>query len=110
MRARGRSRRADARTLGDLEGVGKAALADLARLNVHDVDTLARQEPTLLYDRLCKLAGARQDPCVLDVLSCAVAQARDPELPPAQRKWWWWSRARKAAAATPSRRRARRVR
>jgi hypothetical protein len=105
MSARGRTRRADARSLGELEGVGKATLADLARLDVHDVATLARQEPALLYDRLCVLAGTRQDPCVLDVLSCAVAQARDPALPPAQRKWWWWSRARKAAAGAPRRRR-----
>lgn len=94
--------------LSDLDGIGKAMLADLARLEVHDVPTLAKQDPRLLYDRLCKLTGVRQDPCVLDVFSCAVAQARDPALPAAQRRWWWWSRARKAAASAkdgPRRRR-----
>jgi hypothetical protein len=104
--ARGRKPgRAETRALAELDGVGKATLADLARLEVHDVAALARADPGLLYERLCTLSGTRQDPCVLDVLACAVAQARDPGLPPAQRKWWWWSRARKAAA--PVRRRAR---
>jgi hypothetical protein len=103
MVRRGRTAHAGTRALGDLEGVGKATLGDLARLNVHDVETLAKQDARLLYDRLCELSGTRQDPCVLDVLSCAVAQAQDPDLPPARRKWWWWSRARKAAAATTGR-------
>lgn len=95
----------DARQLSDLEGVGEATLADLALLEVHDVSTLARADPALLFERLCALTGARHDPCVLDVFSCAVAQARDPGLPAAQRKWWWWSGVRKAAR--PARRRAR---
>jgi len=92
-----RSRRAgsDPRALADLDGIGPAMLADFRRLEVPDVATLARQEPHALYDRLCRLTGVRQDPCVLDTFCCAVAQARDPGLPAAQRKWWWWSRRRK---------------
>jgi len=93
--ARSRRQGADQRTLADLEGIGPATLADLRRLEVPDVATLARQDPRALYDRLCRLTGVRQDPCVLDTFSCAVAQARDPGLRAAQRKWWWWSRLRK---------------
>ena len=70
-------------------------LADFELLGVRDVAALARQDPQALYDRLCRLQGGRQDPCVLDTFHCAVAQARDPGLPAAQRKWWWWSRLRK---------------
>jgi len=88
--------RQDARLLHDLRGVGKATLTDLALLDIHDVAALAQQDPVLLYERLCARTGVRQDPCVLDVFSCAVAQARNPELPLAQRDWWWWSRIRKA--------------
>jgi len=88
----------DGRSLGDLDGIGPAMLADFRKLEVPDVTALARQDPELLYRRLCRLTGARQDPCVLDTFCCAVAQARDPALPAAQRKWWWWSRRRKAAA------------
>jgi hypothetical protein len=80
-------------------------LADLALLEVHDVGTLARQDAGLLYERLCTKTGTRQDPCVLDVFSCAVAQARDPDLPAAQRRWWWWSRARKASRPGNTKRR-----
>lgn len=32
-------------------------LADFHRLAVHDVATLARQEPQALYDWLCRLRG-----------------------------------------------------
>jgi hypothetical protein len=92
----GHSNCQDTRLLRDLKGVGKATLADLASLDVHDVATLARQDPALLYERLCERTGVRQDPCVLDVFSCAVAQALDPDLPAAQQDWWWWSRMRKA--------------
>ena len=90
--------RPTSRTLSALDGIGPAMLADLARLGVRDVAALARRDPRKLYDRLCDLTGQRQDPCVLDTFECAVAQARDPRLPPAQRKWWWWSRRRLAAA------------
>ena len=90
--------RLDDRSLADLDGIGLAMLADLGKLEVRDVAALARQDPELLYRRLCRMTGVRQDPCVLDTFCCAVAQARDPALPAAQRKWWWWSRRRKAAA------------
>ncbi len=83
------------RELGDLVSVGPAMLKDFDMLGIRSVSQLARQEPKELYDRLCKITGKRQDPCVLDVFSSAVAQARDPELPPAQKQWWYWSRQRK---------------
>jgi hypothetical protein len=86
--------RPDDRALADLVGIGPAMLSDFRLLEVPDVGTLSRQEPQALYDRLCRLKGARQDPCVLDTFRCAVAQARDPGLPAPQRKWWWWSRLR----------------
>jgi len=83
------------RELKDLVSVGPAILRDFEMLGVRNVAQLSRQEPQELYQRLCTLTGKRQDPCVLDTFSAAVAQARDPELPPAQRQWWFWSRERK---------------
>jgi hypothetical protein len=35
----------------------------------------------------------------MDVFACAIAQARDPDLPAAQCHWWYWSRRRKARGA-----------
>ena len=91
-------RAGDARRLRDLRSVGPATIADLALLGVTTVPALAAHEPQALYDALCAATGVRQDPCVLDVLAAAVAQARDPDLPAEQRDWWWWSRRRRAAA------------
>lgn len=86
------------RSLADLVSIGPATLGDFALLKIRTVAELAEQEPQNLYDRLCRLTGTRQDPCVLDVFHAAVAQARDPNLPAAQCQWWYWSRLRKAAA------------
>lgn len=80
-----------------LRGVGPSILADLKSLGIGSVEQLARQDGTKLYQRLCRKTGVRQDPCVLDTLRCAVAQARDPNLPREQQDWWWWSRQRKAS-------------
>ncbi len=86
----------DTRKLRDLAGVGKAFLKDFEQLGIQNVDQLKKQNPKKLYDRLCELTGTRQDPCVLDTLTCAVAQAKDPNLPPEKRNWWYYSRLRKA--------------
>lgn len=85
--------------LAALRSVGPATLEDLRLLGVDSVETLARCEPEQLYAELCRRKGRPADICCLDVFSCAVAQARDPQLPGEQRNWFWWSRRRKAAAS-----------
>jgi Pathogenicity locus len=84
------------RQLQDLAGVGPAALGDFHLLGIQTIEQLAAREPDQLFAELCERTGVEQDVCVLDVLRCAVAQARDPELPAEQHEWWWWSRQRKA--------------
>jgi hypothetical protein len=71
-------------------------LRDLELLGIRTVAQLARQKPERLYEKLCRVTGRSQDICCLDVFSAAVAQARNPRLPTAQRQWWYWSRKRKA--------------
>ena len=88
----------DGRALKDLKGIGGAMLGDLDLLGVSSVAQLATEDPDALYARLGTLTGRNQDICVLDVFRCAVAQARDPDLPEDQCQWWWWSRQRRAAA------------
>ena len=85
--------------LSDLSGIGPAMLRDFELLGVKSVAQLSKCEPQELYDDLCRRKGKRQDPCVLDTFTCAIAQARNPDLPPEQRNWWYWSRLRKKAAA-----------
>jgi len=86
------------RDLASLVSVGPKTLEDFEKLGVRNLGQLAREEPDDLYRRLCTLTGQRQDPCVLDVFSAAVAQARDPELPAEQCQWWYWSRQRKQSS------------
>jgi hypothetical protein len=86
---------ADTRKLTDLAGIGPKMLADLQALGVQNVDQLKKQDGLKLYRRLCELTGVRQDPCVEDTFVCAVAQARNPNLPAEQRLWWYWSRVRR---------------
>ena len=85
-----------ARKLQDLISVGPAMLRDFELLGIRDVPTLARQNPHQMYKRLCDLTGQKHDICCLDVFQAAVAQARNPLLPPEQSVWWYWSRKRKA--------------
>ncbi len=87
----------DTRTLKDLRSVGPATLRDFELLGIHTVAQLKQKNAQRLYDQLCKLTGQRQDPCVLDVFSCAIAQAKDPDLPAEQCDWFYWSKVRKKA-------------
>jgi hypothetical protein len=86
------------RQLKDLTSVGPAFLADFELLGVSSVADLRRRSPRRMYDELCRLKRQRLDPCCLDVLVAAVAQANDPNLPIEQRQWWYWSKMRKRKA------------
>jgi len=86
----------ETRNLIDLYSVGPATVRDLKTLGITRVEQLVGKDARKLYDRLCRLAAKRYDPCMMDVLSAAIAQAQDPGLPQEKRKWWYWSRIRKS--------------
>ena len=88
------------RELRDLISIGPAMLRDFKMLGVHSVAQLAKQDPKRMYERLGRIAGQRQDPCVMDTFCAAVAQAKNPRLEAEKCQWWWWSRKRKTKAAT----------
>jgi hypothetical protein len=83
------------RQLRELISVGPAMLRDFELLGVRSVAQLARANPRQMYSKLCRISGERQDICVLDVFTAAIAQARDPLLAPEKCQWWYWSRRRK---------------
>lgn len=89
------------RQLKDLAGIGPRMLEDFEVLGIASVEALRSQNPQQLYDRLSALKGARMDPCVLDTFTCAVAQAKDPQLSADRRNWWYWSRVRKGQIPAP---------
>ena len=82
------------RQLSDMVSVGPAMLRDFEKLGIRSVAQLARTNPEKLYERLCEVTRQSQDICCLDVFRAAIAQARNPRLPAAQRNWWYWSRRR----------------
>jgi len=86
---------AKTRELGDLISIGPAMLKDFEMLGIRSVEELARRDPLRMYEKMERLTGQRQDPCVLDTFCAAVAQARDPRLGAEKCQWWWWSRRRK---------------
>lgn len=81
--------------LASLRSVGPATLRDFALLGISTLDELAKADPEELYERLCLITGYTVDICQQDVFCCAVAQARDPNLPGEQTNWFWWSAQRK---------------
>lgn len=85
----------DQRPLSVLEGVGKAMQRDFLLLGIQTVADLKGQNPLKLFKKLEKITRQKQDPCVLDVFTCAIAQAEDENLAPEKKKWWYWSRLRK---------------
>lgn len=83
------------RELGDLISIGPAMVQDFEVLGVRSVAQLAKQDPQRMYEKLGRMLGKRQDPCVLDTFCAAVAQARNPRLAAERCQWWWWSARRK---------------
>jgi hypothetical protein len=84
------------RRLADLISIGPAMLRDFELLGIRSVDQLAKQNPQRMYQRLNRVTGQRQDPCVLDTFCAAVAQAKNPRLTAVKCFWWYWSSKRKA--------------
>ena len=77
--------------LRDLRNIGPAMERDLRLLGIDDVEQLARQNADALYDRLCALTEKHQDPCVHDIFSAAIHQARTGEA----LDWWLFTPQRK---------------
>jgi len=75
----------------ELGSVGPACAKDFLALGFKKVSDLKGQDPNELYRRLCELTKSKQDPCVEDVLRCAVAQAEIPALPKKWKDWWSWT-------------------
>lgn len=81
--------------LEDLPNIGPAGARDLRRLGIEAPTDLIGQDPYEMYERLCLLTGARQDPCVLDVfLSVLRFMAGEPARP-----WWGYTAERQRALA-----------
>jgi hypothetical protein len=74
-----------------LASVGLESARDFVVLGMQRIEDLAGREPVELYEELCRRTQARHDPCVEDMIRCAVAQAEDPRLTTTHGDWWHWT-------------------
>ena len=73
-----------------LPGIGPSLARDLRALGVRRTADLRQRDPERLYQRLNRLRGERQDPCVLYAFRCAAYAARARRARPELLKWWNW--------------------
>ena len=73
-----------------IPGIGPSLAADLRLLGYRAVSDLKDADPEAMYQRLCRLTGERQDPCVLYVFRCAVYYASRTRHQSELLKWWNW--------------------
>ncbi len=92
-------RRQILRELQVIPGIGPSLAQDLYALGLRRVADLRRKNPGILYRRLEKLTGTKQDRCVLYTFRCAVYYAKTPRPDPELLLWWNWK-----DPATPRRR------
>jgi hypothetical protein len=85
--------------LEDLPNVGPATAADLRAMRITSPAQLIGLDPYRLYERLNRILGARQDPCVCDVL---ISVVRYMEGAP-ERPWWYYTAERKRTLGRSSR-------
>lgn len=78
-------------SLSSLKNVGPATRRNFTLLGIETTQQLANQNADQLYARLSGLSKDRVDPCVHDVFSATIHQARTGEALP----WWSFSAARK---------------
>ena len=81
--------------LEDLPNIGPAMARDLRHLCIETPADLIGCNPRELYERLSRLTGVRQDPCVFDVFLSVV---RFMEGAPA-RPWWAYTEERRGILA-----------
>lgn len=72
--------------------VGNATLKDLQLLGINTIENLKLCEAKVLYHELENITNTRQDPCVLDVFTAIIHEAKTGEKLP----WWHFSKIRKA--------------
>lgn len=73
-----------------IPGVGKSIAQDLYDLGYRSVGELKNEDPQVMYDKSCTLAGQKIDRCLLYVYKCAVYYASNTKHDPELLKWWSW--------------------
>jgi Pathogenicity locus len=83
---------AQCEVLEQLPNIGPSLAQNLRSIGIQHPRELAHRDPLALYLALCRHAGKRQDPCVLDTFMAATDFMRGASAAP----WWAYTARRKA--------------
>jgi len=75
----------------DIPNVGPAMARDFNVLGLHKPTDLINKNPLALYNKMCKVSGARQDPCVLDTYIAVIDFMNGAPARP----WYFYTKGRK---------------
>ncbi len=75
----------------DIPNIGPRMAEDFKELGIRTPQGLAGKDAFALYKKMCRVSGARQDPCVLDTYMAAVDFMAGAKAKP----WWAYTAMRK---------------
>jgi hypothetical protein len=81
----------EVKTFTDIPNIGPAMVRDFAQLGIKKPQDLKKQDPFKMYEKMCRVSGVRQDPCVLDTYLAAVDFMNGAPPHP----WWHYTKGRK---------------
>ena len=81
----------DVRKFQDIPNIGTAMTKDFHDLGLKQPTDLIGKDPLVLYRKMCKIAGVRQDPCVLDTYIAAIDFMNGAPARP----WYFYTKNRK---------------
>lgn len=85
------TRAANAHRFEDIPNIGPAMARDFRTLGLREPKDLIGKDPFRLYQKMCRIGGVRQDPCVLDTYMAAIDFMNGASARP----WWHYTKTRK---------------
>lgn len=76
--------------LQTIPGVGKSTANDLYNIGIKKVTDLSGKSPNVLYKKLNRYSGVKNDICVLYTFRCAIYYATETNLQREKLNWWYW--------------------
>lgn len=76
----------------DIPNVGQAMVRNFLLLDIKEPKDLKNKDAFVLYKKLCKMSGVRQDPCVLDTYMAVIDFMNGAPARP----WWFYTKVRKS--------------
>lgn len=81
----------DVKEFQDIPNVGPAMARDFILVGLRKPTDLINKNPLTLYNKMCKVSGVRQDPCVLDTYIAVIKFMNGAPAKP----WYFYTKYRK---------------